>query len=314
MLFRSFINVFFNEAKEQVVTLASLTPVIPEVWAHYMVRYNSVNGLIELVKDGQPEAVQFLTTNGHENGKQLTGLMGTSINFEIAPNYTGYLDNFRISGIYKETVQTRKYPLDGGFAISPIIDMGAVDSKLKKIQAQIVGDPKNAPVSYKVSNTIQGLTESEWRYLDASKVLQAAGRYLQVRYELFPDATGSVSPIVKKTTIEWESNPRPRPPSNVVAVAGNGLITLYWAPSNETDIKGFIIYYGVEPGLYFGKDAREGASPVIVYGSSISSITLTGLKNGTLYFIAIAAFDDENAVQIGEFSVETSARPMRTTQ
>ena len=65
----NFINVFFNEAKEQVVTLASLTPVIPEVWAHYMVRYNSVNGLIELVKDGQPEAVQFLTTNGHEIGR-----------------------------------------------------------------------------------------------------------------------------------------------------------------------------------------------------------------------------------------------------
>ncbi len=308
----NFINIFFNNNKEQVINLAALTPIAPDTWAHYLVTYNSENGLLQLIKDGKPEAIIYLTATGKENGKLFTGLMGTTINFDLAPNYTGFIDNFRITEGVLEQVNEKRYPLDGGIAVSPVIDLGAKDSLITTIKPNIVGDAKQQVViSYRLSNSAQTWTDRDWKLLINDSYKKDKGRYLQLKYELYPDPLGMTSPIIKQTLIEYEQNQLPLPPKNITAISGNGTITLYWTPSNEPDVKGYVIYYGRESGKYFGTDAKEGKSPIIIYGASISSFALTNLQNGSLYFICIAAFDDEAAVQIGEFSQEVTARPMR---
>lgn len=308
----NFINIFFNESKEQVINLAALTPITPDVWAHYLVSYNSENGLLQLIKDGKPEAIVYLTANGKEDGKLFTGLMGTTINFDLAPNFTGFIDNFRITEGVLEQVSEKRYPLDGGIAISPIIDLGSKDSRVATIKPTIVGDSKQQVViSYRLANSAQAWTDADWKMLTRDNYKNDTGRYLQLKYELFPDPSGMTSPIIKQTEIVYEQNRLPLPPKNLTAVAGNGTIMLYWTPSNEPDVKGYVIYYGKESGKYFGTDAKEGKSPIIIKGANISSFALTNLTNGSLYFICIAAFDDETAVQIGEFSQEVTARPMR---
>jgi hypothetical protein len=74
-----------------------------------------------------------------------------------------------------------------------------------------------------------------------------------------------------------------------------------------------VVYYGNSSGDYFGTGALEGPSPVYVRGADISSMTLNGLKNGLLYFIAVAAIDGAEPPHIGEFSREITARPSRVS-
>jgi len=310
----NFINVFFNDTKEQLITLSALTPVVPDVWAHYCVTYNAAIGLLQLIKDDKPEAVVYVTATGKENGKLFAGLMGTTISFDLAPNYTGFLDNFRVTEGETESAQSKSYSLDGGSAVSPLIDLGAKDSILRKVLPHIVGDTRLVVISYRLSNSSVSLQDSDWKVLKSNGVIAEKGRYLQLKYDLFPDSSGTTSPIIKQVIIEYEQNQLPLPPKNITVVPGNEKITLYWTPSHEPDVKGYVIYYGKEPGKYFGNDAREGKSPIIIYGAQITSFTLTGLQNGSLYFICIAAFDDESAIQIGEFSQEVNARPMRVVQ
>lgn len=307
----NFINVFFNDSKEQTITLSAVTPVVPDVWAHYYVTYNAVTGLLQLIKDDRPEAVVYVTATGKENGKLLAGLMGKTINFDLAPNYTGFLDNFRISEGTIEQAESKPYSFDGGTALSPLIDFGAKDSLLKRVLPHIVGDTRLVVINYRLSNSPTKIQDSDWKVLKSDGIVAEKGRYLQLKYELFPDPSGTIAPVIKQVTIEYEQNQLPLPPKNITVVPGNEKITIYWNPSNEPDVKGYVIYYGKDPGKYFGNDAREGISPIIIYGAQITSFTLTGLQNGSLYFICIASFDDEAAIQIGEFSEEVNARPMR---
>ena len=66
-------------------------------------------------------------------------------------------------------------------------------------------------------------------------------------------------------------------------------MSLEWAPVQDPDIGGYLVYYGDRSGRYFGTGSEQGASPVDV--GSATSITLSGLENGTLYFFAVRAYE-----------------------
>jgi hypothetical protein len=72
-----------------------------------------------------------------------------------------------------------------------------------------------------------------------------------------------------------------------------------------------MLYYGYAPGDYFGGDAAEGSSPVVIPGADSSSALLTGLTNGRLYYVAVAGFDAADPPHVGDFSREVTARPSR---
>ena len=120
--------------------------------------------------------------------------------------------------------------------------------------------------------------------------------------ELFPDAQGERSPVISSIHVRFEPDTPPPPPSGVNAVPGNGRITVRWSRVTESDVRGYVVYYGNSSGDYFGTGAVEGPSPA-----------LNGLKNGLLYFIAVAAIDGAQPPHIGEFSREITARPSRVS-
>ncbi|HSV56850.1 MAG TPA: fibronectin type III domain-containing protein, partial [Magnetospirillaceae bacterium] len=64
------------------------------------------------------------------------------------------------------------------------------------------------------------------------------------------------------------------------------------------------------PGEYHGTDADQGRSPLDV--GNVTSVTLTGLRNGRLYYFAVTSYDAVLPRRPGEFSREVSARPSRT--
>ena len=97
------------------------------------------------------------------------------------------------------------------------------------------------------------------------------------------------------------------PPVKIEAKKGDGSVTLTWSYSVEDSADGYYIYYGNRPGEYLGRVAAQGPSPIKV--GKLTSCTLTGLKNGTIYYFAVAAYSKADSRIIGPLSKEVFARP-----
>ena len=124
---------------------------------------------------------------------------------------------------------------------------------------------------------------------------------------LFPDGTGSVTPSVSEIQLDYTVLPEPQPPYKVSAQKGDGSVTLSWSYSTDDTAGGYYIYYGTRPGEYLGRYAAEGNSPIDV--GNTTSYTITGLKNGTIYYFAIAAWSKVDSRIRGPLSKEVYARP-----
>ena len=77
-------------------------------------------------------------------------------------------------------------------------------------------------------------------------------------------------------------------------------VTLAWDANREPNLAGYKIYYDTSSGFpYYGTEADQGTSPIIVYVEDLDDpnnpeYTLTGLDDTEHYFFALTAFDDEN--------------------
>jgi hypothetical protein len=109
--------------------------------------------------------------------------------------------------------------------------------------------------------------------------------------------------------ISYIPDPPPPPPVGLTAVPRDGQVELSWAPGLQHDILGYLVYYGEQPGRYFGSDADNGVSPLDV--GPATTITLSGLENGTLYYFAVSAYDVAGVHSATELSREVAARPAR---
>lgn len=71
-------------------------------------------------------------------------------------------------------------------------------------------------------------------------------------------------------------------------------VTLVWDQNIEPEVVGYQIYYRTEnPTFPFnGTDLKEGPSPIIVEGSSNTSLTLDLPEDGSLYYFAATAITD----------------------
>ena len=70
---------------------------------------------------------------------------------------------------------------------------------------------------------------------------------------------------------------------------------------------GYYVYYGNKSGEYLGSIALQGPSPIKV--GNTTSLTLTGLKNGTIYYFAVSAYSRIDDRINGLLSQEVYARP-----
>ena len=70
-----------------------------------------------------------------------------------------------------------------------------------------------------------------------------------------------------------------------------------------------MLFRSNRPGEYLGRAAVQGASPINV--GNVTSATLTGLKNGEIYYFAVAAYSKLDERICGALSKEVYARPER---
>jgi hypothetical protein len=310
-----FNNIFIPiEDKPYTLSFTSDSTLVPETWTHHTVRFDGTTGLIEYYIDNEPEAVNYATETGEEDGTVFSPSIGSSSYspLQIGNYFTGFLDEFRISASFVTDPFNSKYKENSGTAIIRPIDFDYSNSTLRYIDIE-AQEPLNSDVYYYyfLSDTYTPIPPDDpnWTpFVPGSSFPDyKKGRYLQILLQLYPDGYGLHTPIVSKLNVTYEPDLPPPPPSFLSAIPGNREVRLSWRPVAESDVSGYYVYYGTKPGRYFGTESENGASPIDV--GKTTSVTLSGLSNGTLYFFSVVTYDDSKPPHVSIFSEEVNARP-----
>ena len=305
------------------VTLVSSSSIIPGKWSHHVVSFDEETGILEYRHNGQLEDIKYLTDTGHEGGTVFPAVMGVPANLHICPVYTGLIDDFHVTRSYSEMSYEKyaenneirtpaHYRISGGrFETIPVLTReGTV---INKVSAE-VSEPSQTEVKFYVRTGDNYFNWSdnypEWVPVkNGEEIENLSGMYFQVAAELFPDGGGMKTPVVTEIQVEYTSLPEPLPPYRISVEKGDGQVTLSWSYSVDDTAGGYYIYYGNRPGEYLGRAALEGSSPI--NAGNVTSMTLTGLKNGTIYYFAVAAYSKIDDRICGPLSKEVYARPER---
>ncbi|MGI5097707.1 hypothetical protein IZU27_09210 [Treponema socranskii] len=315
----TFSNLFDGYDKD--VTLSGITTLIPGTWAHHSIAFDEESGHIEYRVNGMLEAIAYVTSTGRASGSVYPAYFGVPADIELCRKFTGSIDDFRIQkGTYDEAMRQKsenasalgytKYRVSGGrIETQPLLT--SVGSSLNSVTA-MTSEPEQTAVRLYVrsGDNIFGWTDSypAWRPVQSGEAISDVnGLYFQIAADLYPDGNGSRTPSLTQIDIDYTVPPSPLPPFTVKAVSGDGSVTLSWSHSVDESAGGYYVYYGTRPGEYLGRIAREGASPVDA--GFMNSMTLTNLKNGTIYYFAVASYSKIDKRIVGTLSRETYARP-----
>lgn len=317
-----FSNIFDGyTANNGEVVLITNRKLIPNRWSHHTIVFTEDDGILEYLIDGELECIKYMTSTGHEGGEVFPAVMGKAASLKLCSSYSGYVDDIRIlrsySSIEREVAQEKQellepcnYKIDGGrFESEPILTK--TGSILNKIQAEAY-KPSQTEVQFYVraGDNFFNWTEDwpKWIPVESGEDIQdVSGLYFQVAADLYPDGAGEHTPSVTQIVLEYTVLPDPLPPFRLSAQKGDGSVTLRWSSSVDDTAGGYYIYYGNRPGEYLGRIAVEGESPINV--GNATSYTLTGLKNGSIYYFAVATYSKLDNRVCGSLSKEVFARP-----
>ena len=299
------------------ITLTSYRTIVPDQWMHHSISFDQDTGLLEYRINGLLESLKYVTTSGHETGGSIYNpVIGVPAAIDICPEYTGMIDDFRIQRTsvseIAETLRHDTYKTDGGrFETEPILL--SPETQLKKIDA-LVNIPAQTDIEFFVrsGDNYYNWTDSypEWIPVKNKKDIEnVRGLYFQIAAELYPDGNGKNSPSVTEMKIVYEEVPSPLPPFTVIPVSGDGQVTLEWSHSVDDTVGGYYIFYGDRPSEYLGRESSLGVSPVDV--GNVNSVTVTGLKNGKIYYFAVASYSKYDSKIMGDLSKEVYARPRK---
>jgi hypothetical protein len=340
----SFLDFFSSPGEEKNIslTITGESPVVPKTWSHHLIRFDSDTGLLEYLVNGKTETIVYASSSGAEGGEVYTPVIGEGGSFVLGGRFSGLMDEFRIrGGFYEPGIQ--KYASRGGRMETRAIDLGEGSSGILKLEASGGRITPTGSLAGNVRNDYAG--EGDFRFTDNSAIqffIRAAdnpyrwtdadwrpvmpgttppaglkGRYVQLAAVFYPGGDGETSPYLEEVRIVYRPDESPLPPTRIMAVAADGAVDLSWRNSPTAETTGYLVYYGLARGDYFGEGAIIGTSPIDV--GKRTSLHIDGLENGVIYYFAVAAYkrqDLQNAgdpgFNVGEFSREVSVRPLRS--
>ncbi|QQO09455.1 LamG-like jellyroll fold domain-containing protein [Breznakiella homolactica] len=337
----NFLDFFASPRDDHRLTLSvtSSSPLIPQVWSHHLIRFDSGTGMIEYLVNGSLEGIVYASSSGGEGGDIYAPIIGSGGSLVLGGRFSGLMDEFRMYSRFVETPVLTKYPPRGGRFRTEPINLGTTNSSIVRIDA-LCG--RTSAIDGAVRNDYTGASgyvfpdnselrfflraaDSPYRWSGGDREDDSSwmpfipgtelpdfvrGQWVQVEVELFPSGDGETTPYVDEIRVTYIADEAPTPPSMVRVIPRDGAVDLSWRASPAADIGGYLVYYGTSMGEYFGESAILGVSPINV--GNRTSIHIDGLENGTLYYFSIAAYDRANPPHIGEFSREVTARPLRT--
>ena len=320
-------------------------PVLPRTWSHHLIRFDADLGLLEYLVDGKLEALDYASSSGREGGEVYTPVIGGDSRLVLGVNFSGMMDEFRIYGRCLEIPSLAKYPSGGGRLESRTLDLGHANSRLLKIdtfggrtstvagrsQNEYSGSgrldfPDHAQIKFfaRAGSSPFQWNDIPWVPVNPGEQLPQAlyGRFVQIAADFYPSGDGGTSPYLSEIRLTYRPAEPPPPPTQLVAVAKDGAVELSWRPSPSRELGGYLVYFGTARGEYFGNSAMPGniqTSPV--NAGNRTSVRIEGLSNGTLYYFAVAAYNqplNEGTAHVllepGEFSREAAARPLRMAE
>lgn len=294
------------------VELSGRTGLIPRTWSYHVLRFSADSGLLEYSVDGRPESITHVTRSGREDGTVYRPRIGSVPHgpLQLGGGYNGLIDDLRISDSLVSNSVPISYP-SAGEVVSEVFDLGSSGAMVNSMRIEAVEpDASDVYVYLRVADRRDGRDSlpAPWTRISTGDLsVPLVGRFVQVRADLLPGYGGEVGPILSSIEIDVTMDELPRPPSNVEAVGSDRSVELSWSAVPESDVLGYLVYYGDQPGLYFGSAGARGASPIDV--GPATSIDLEGLENGTLYYFAVAAYDASGITRHLALSREVTARP-----
>ncbi|MDR2965140.1 MAG: fibronectin type III domain-containing protein [Treponema sp.] len=325
--FFSFVDARTNRTSYINLEFSSRTPVHPKTWSHHLIRFDASIGLLEYIVDGSSEAIVYATATGRERSEVYTPVAGSNGVITLGERFVGLMDEFKIHEVCAGRSTIQRYPSPGGRAETRAIDLGHNNSGVLRVNASggrinlktrssfnefrengRFRFPDDTEMSFYIRSNENPylLNSSPWiAFTPGANISDVRGRYVQIAVDFYPSRDGETSPYLNEIKIVYLPGEPPLPPRNVTAVAVDGGVLLRWRNSPSPETAGYLIYYSTVRGELFGDDALLGASPI--NAGNRNSLFIEGLKNGTLYYFRVAAYDGHNT---GEFSAEVTARPL----
>jgi YVTN family beta-propeller protein len=165
-------------------------------------------------------------------------------------------------------------------------------------QVEVGGDGNKDSGVVVVTGTVQA-EQNMTSIIQASHLTQGDGAY-----EVFVHVTGSERGAVGRTSapLVLDTVPPPAPTDPKVELGGSGILTVSWSAAADqgSGISRYKVYFGTSPGIYDAPGSPFEAGDA-------TQANLTGLVNGTTYFVAVSAVD--GADNEGPLSTEVSGSP-----
>ncbi|MFP4373894.1 MAG: LamG-like jellyroll fold domain-containing protein [Spirochaetaceae bacterium] len=314
-----FRNVFLpTDQSPFEISLESRTDLVPRTWQHHMLRYDSSTGMLEYLRDGRAEDITHATSSKTERGAVYFPYIGEASEglVEVGRGLVGFLDELRISSAFREPPEPGSYPGSGGTAVTRPLDLGSTGARIERLDAEFLAPGTTAVHFYYRSAGSRSALETAdldagWIPFEPGRELEPAvqGRFVQVRAELYPGGERNRTPRLVDIRVVYEPDRPPSPPARVIAIPGDGEVTLRWDGVPDADVRGYTVFYGTRTGRYFGTEASIGDSPAMI--DDRTEVTIDGLDNGTLYFFAVASRDASSTTGESVLSSEVTARPSR---
>ena len=301
---------------EYTVELSGTKVLIPRRWQHHLLRFRSDTGLIEYLVDGSPVAVTHVSKTGREATEVYGAYTGDAKDgrIVIGRGFTGFIDAIRVYEGFVVDPFLERYERRAGTAMTRVFDLDYSNSQILRIDSEY-GEPADSSVLfyYRISDSLVNAinVSGDWIPFLPGRAIDGVrtGRYFQIFVEMLPNGTGQTAPTVNTISVSFEPDLPPHPPENVASRSGDGSITVLWSPSIDRDVAGYLLFYGTRSQSYFGADSSTGPSPIDV--GNATNVTLEGLENGKLYYIAVVAYDASLPAHQSSFSAELSVRPSR---
>ena len=95
----------------------------------------------------------------------------------------------------------------------------------------------------------------------------------------------------------------PFPPDGVFSITGDGVVSIFWNPNQESDLQGYVVYRSVaNPGPYYPLDGA-------VLSASETAYDDFDVVNGETWYYAVTAFDASGESELSLDTVFDTPRP-----
>jgi hypothetical protein len=320
----NFENLFLDEtakSEPRSVRISSEKLIPLKEWHHHRITYNPTNGEINYYLDGTLVSQVWATADKRPGSTVMYLENPLRWQFVLGKGYRGLMDNFFLSANLEDRFDTSIYDKRKGWIHPRVLKFDSLSSIYDLDISSI--RPKNTYLTLQYRSSTTPFSDSTpenlipWKDYNLENPRQNSTiktRYIQFRIGLYPAPDGERSPMVQRMRVKYNQIDIPSIPLGLSASSSEGQVRVSFRESPNRNIVAYKVYYGARKDEYWGHEAYEGASPILLPITEMQkagddgrlSFTLKGLELYKVYYIRITALSDEGLES--EMSDEVSVR------